>query len=105
MRGAELVVPPDVRVQTAKWKHLGLIDVQHDDQHRSLRRNAAKRLRKRVVVTSKVGRELLFLVHPSELRGARVYLLTIQGDVAGPAKRDLFATNEAGLRQLEPYLR
>ena len=74
--------------------------------HQGIRKlDGAARLWRRDVVTSvTVDRHnVLFLVDPSKLRGQRVYLLTIDGD-RDPAKRDLFATHEAGLRKLKPDL-
>lgn len=105
MRGAELVVPRGVSVRTEKWRHIGLIGVQHDGQRRSVSRKRSELLKSRHIVTTvKVdGHHVLFLVDPRRLRGQRVYLLETKGNHKS-AKRDLFATNEVGLRALEPYL-
>lgn len=110
--GSELAVPDVLQLESWAWQNLALVDLVPGAAH-AVRPAAAGALRRRTRYTIDLGPvrspspgflRVQFLRTPDELRGERVLLLPVAGNVARGAKREVFLALPADTADLEPFL-
>lgn len=112
LRGTEISVPDVSQLEGWAWRNLALVDLVPGEA-RAVRPAAANALRSRTRYTIDLAPvrtrwprllRVQFLQTPDELRGERVLLLPIAGDVARGARREVFLALPADTAALEPFL-